>query len=411
MRQETGGHLVPLRIVPIWIFNIVARSPLHRCHSKPLAQEEGGRCRGALKVTISGNAGGCGTEEKYKNLSIRVGGVVVGRPQYAAMCGDTYGSNLVYPNTTLYYSSGRGERIHEQYPDPALFGASHSHSNSHLMTGVSSFDPRGIVTFDLPTQHPPYFGQSFTGTLYPGIAEAGYPFPISQQVPVQATFQPAGSHASAPSGGALPPGHSHAPPVHLGCSPAPSTCLPAPYNPRGAIFSVPPRGVDIQPQPVSVSIVGSVGHVQPSHSTTSMFRQNRTSAPPRKTPSHPSKPKPLVHCPVCGVPSKRRQERDRHLLSHLPCWIACSIGPCLWRGDRFDMFTKHLYDKHHTTGPDGHWRQLYNPRPFVDGLVKYSISIEYAKQLAIAKVKATALVIGKQEFSEDPWGRKGKDSQ
>ncbi|KAH9034140.1 hypothetical protein EDB84DRAFT_77225 [Lactarius hengduanensis] len=214
--------------------------------------------------------------------------------------------------------------------------------------------------------------------------------------------------SGAPTGDSMPTLSSCAPPVHLVYSPAPSTFLPPPYDPRRVMFSVPPRGVDIQPQPVSVSIIGPVGHVQPSHSTTSMLRQNRTPAAPRKTHSHPSKPKPLVHCPVCGVPSKRRQERDRHLLSHLPCWIACSFGLCLWRGDRFDMFTKHLFEEHQTTEPHGHGFQLYNTRPFVDGLVKGTISIEDAKQRAIAKVKAIASVIGEQEFLEDPWGRKGK---
>ncbi|KAH9034142.1 hypothetical protein EDB84DRAFT_1561537 [Lactarius hengduanensis] len=71
------------------------------------------------------------------------------------------------------------------------------------------------------------------------------------------------------------------------------------------------------------------------------------------------------------------------------------------------MFRKHLFEEHQTTEPDGHGRQLYDPRPLVNGLVMGTISIEDAKQLAIAKIEEMASVIGKPEFLEDPWGRKG----
>ncbi|KAH9069737.1 hypothetical protein EDB83DRAFT_397443 [Lactarius deliciosus] len=299
-------------------------------------------------------------------------------------------------------SSGSEQRIYEQRYSVSPYNI----PSSFPMTRVQSYESGEILTPDCLDQYPPQPERLFIGQFYPGSPGVKYHFPVPQPVPAQATFPPMGS--GAPSVDSMPPVFSPAPPVHIVYSPAPSAFLPAPYDPRRVMFSVPPRGVDIQPQPVSVSIIGPVGHAQPSHSTTSMLRRKRTPAAPRKTLSHPSEPKPRVHCPVCRVTSKRRQERDRHLLTHLPCWIACSIGSCLWRGDRIDMFTKHLFEKHQTTESHGHGYQLYDTQLFVDGLVKRTISIEDAKQLAIAKVEAIALVIGKPEFLEDPWGRKGK---
>ncbi len=160
-----------------------------------------------------------------------------------------------------------------------------------------------------------------------------------------------------------------------------------------------------QPQPVFVSSSGPTGHVQSSH-TIPVLRQNRTSAAPPN--AHPPSSKPLVPCPVCGVPSRRAQERNRHLLSHLPYWIACSFDTCTWRGDRLDTFTKHLYDEHQTIRLDEHGYWLYNPWPLVNGVVEGSISIEHAKQCAIAEVVNIASVIGKQELLGDPCGRKEK---
>ncbi len=161
-----------------------------------------------------------------------------------------------------------------------------------------------------------------------------------------------------------------------------------------------------QPQPVPVSGISPAGHVQPPY-TAPVLHQDRTFAAPPN--AHPPSSKPFL-CPVCGVGSRRPQERKRHLLSHLPCWIACSFRACPWRGDRSDTFAKHLYDEHQTIRLDDseHGYQLYNPWPLVEGVVEGSISIEDAKQRAIAEVEGMASVIGKQELLEDPWGRKGK---
>ncbi|KAI9437640.1 hypothetical protein H4582DRAFT_291481 [Lactarius indigo] len=271
---------------------------------------------------------------------------------------------------------------------------------------VQSYDPsRGILTSDYPNQYSPQPDQFFIGSFYPGNPEVGYHFPAPKPVPAQATFLSRGS--GAPSGDFMSLLSSCAPPLHLTHPSAPPASLP--YDPRRRIFSVPTGRVDIQPQSVSVSMIGPAGHVQ----TIPVRRRNRTSATLVNTHPRSSKPKSTVqwYCPVsgCGVSSGRPQERNRHLQSrHLPCWIACSSESCLWRGDRPNIFTKHWCDNHQTTEPDGQWHRLYDPRPLVDGVVNGTISIEDAMRIAIEKVEETALVIHKPEFLEDPSGRKGK---
>lgn len=76
-------------------------------------------------------------------------------------------------------------------------------------------------------------------------------------------------------------------------------------------------------------------------------------------------------------------------------------------GFRVDSFRRHSKREHQSSNtPDGY--ELYNPWPLVDKIVEGSISMEDAKQRAIANVEEKALMLGKQEVLEDPWGRKGK---
>ncbi|KAH9028871.1 hypothetical protein EDB85DRAFT_1576934 [Lactarius pseudohatsudake] len=318
------------------------------------------------------------------------------------MYSDTYDRDLVHHNRTFYYGPPQEVRDHGQYPSPVHFDA--YLPDSYPITVVSSLDPGGI--FGPRTQYLSHLEQPFVGTFPPGNPEFGPSFPISQQVLAQTTSQPIGS---APCGNPTPPGSFSARLLPPAYSSAPSPFLP--HDHQLVMFSVLPRRVDNQPQPVSASVIGPAGHVQ-SPRTTPMRRRNRLSASPANAHPRPSKPKPPVqwYCPVsgCGVPSGRPQERNRHLQSHLPCSIACSFGPCLWRGDRFDTFTKHLCHKHQTNEPDGHGYRLYDPRPLVDEIVKGSISIEDATQLAIEKVEEMALQIGKLEFLDDPSGPKRK---
>ena len=145
-----------------------------------------------------------------------------------------------------------------------------------------------------------------------------------------------------------------------------------------------------------------------------MFRPNIASvAPPTNAPAPESSRKPLL-CPVCNIGFSRTQERNRHLASHLPCWIACSFEACRWRGDRRDIFNKHLWDEHQTTTLAVRGYQLYDPKPLVQGIVKGSISIGDAEQRALGEVEKMALVlsklgVSKRDLLEDPTGRKGKE--
>ena len=158
-----------------------------------------------------------------------------------------------------------------------------------------------------------------------------------------------------------------------------------------------------QSQPVSVSYFSPAGHVQPPGTP--------VSSPAAKAPK--SSLKPLVPCPLCNVESARPQERNRHLLTHLPCWIACSFDACRWRGDRRDNLKKHFRDVHQTIMQDQDGYRLYDTKPLVDGIVKGSMSIEDAEQRAIKEIKEMAVVlsdlgVSKPDLMEDPSGRKEK---
>ncbi len=133
---------------------------------------------------------------------------------------------------------------------------------------------------------------------------------------------------------------------------------------------------------------------------------------PRRNDVYPHPPKPPVLCPVCRVPSRREQERKRHLLLHLPTWILCSVGPCSWRGDRLDIFKKHLFDEHQiqVTRSDGYLHKIYDPLPLVKGLIMGSTSIGDAANDAIKGITQTAQTLNKPELLKDPWGRKGKNA-
>ena len=150
--------------------------------------------------------------------------------------------------------------------------------------------------------------------------------------------------------------------------------------------------------------VSSTGHVHPSFLAPILHR-SKTSAASRRPPPQ----KPLVPCPVsvCNVVSKRPQERDRHVLRHLPRSIVCSSDGCTWTGYRLDTFRKHLCNDHQFTTPGsrhGYYR-LYDPSPLVDGIVDDSISLEDANERAIKEINAS---VHTHEWLEVSSGRKGK---
>ena len=121
-------------------------------------------------------------------------------------------------------------------------------------------------------------------------------------------------------------------------------------------------------------------------------------------------------CPASGCLSFcRRQERNRHLLIHLPQWIHCPYPGCSWRGGRLDLFRRH-WDRdsnHPSSSRDLDDRQFmtYDPRPLVGKVEKGSLSIRDAKNYAMLMVRKKASDVGKPELCENPWGRKGRSVQ
>lgn len=119
----------------------------------------------------------------------------------------------------------------------------------------------------------------------------------------------------------------------------------------------------------------------------------------------------LCPAPGCLQSFCRRQDRNRHLLTHLPHWIHCPHPGCPWRGDRLSLFRRH-WDRdndHPSSSRDLDDRQFrtYDPRPLVGKIEKGSLSIQDAKKYAILMVRKKALDIGQPELYENPWGRKG----
>jgi hypothetical protein len=115
-------------------------------------------------------------------------------------------------------------------------------------------------------------------------------------------------------------------------------------------------------------------------------------------------------CPLCPNLNSfgRQQDRDRHLLSHLPYWISCSCNGCSWRGYRLDAFKRHWYSEHKSISlvPDEDGSRLYNPKPLLKEIVQNPGSIRDAQTRAVSWVEEKAMELCKQELFADPWGHK-----
>ena len=112
-------------------------------------------------------------------------------------------------------------------------------------------------------------------------------------------------------------------------------------------------------------------------------------------------------CPICGRIFKRSQERNRHVRSFLPHWIYCpfSRSNCSYRCDRRDNLASHWRKKHADSGqvsPSQQQQyQIYNPDPLVASVVSGQMSMEEAKNSALAQVEMRAQELGKG----DAWAR------
>ncbi|KAF8264158.1 hypothetical protein EI94DRAFT_522680 [Lactarius quietus] len=276
-------------------------------------------------------------EPNIKNVYL-LGGVfvLIAPPIYATMNSPSRCDWGFSPKDSAFpSSSGRDSEEHmiygQYYPGFATPRDISQLPISHTTAIVPDFFrfPRGILALDPLIQHPPRpLEPPFTGSFSPpGTTIVGPPFPSHQAV-VRATSPTLAIGFCAPSGASIPPGSACAPPPHLQWSP--KSLYPYPYGPRPGMSTVTvPSGQFVtQPQLLSVSRFGPAGHVQPPG--TALVSRYSTAATPENV--HTSSLKPSVLCPICGNESRRSQERDRHMLSHLPCWIACSLDGCRWRG-------------------------------------------------------------------------------
>ena len=109
------------------------------------------------------------------------------------------------------------------------------------------------------------------------------------------------------------------------------------------------------------------------------------------------------------------QDRDRHLLTHLPHWLHCPAPDCSWRGNRVKSFENHWrrHDlfKHYTpngASPEREQFELFNPQEFVDRIKAGTITVRDAADRALELVRAKADQLQKPSLSANPWGYKLK---
>jgi len=121
------------------------------------------------------------------------------------------------------------------------------------------------------------------------------------------------------------------------------------------------------------------------------------------------------HCPVpdCLSSFRRSQERNRHLLTHLPHWIHCPAPGCSWRGDRLSAFRRHWKSGHPSSGQElGEGQcETYDPWPLIEKIVQGTLCIQAAKDIAMSKVKGKGIELDKWELCENPWGSKLKKTR
>lgn len=120
-------------------------------------------------------------------------------------------------------------------------------------------------------------------------------------------------------------------------------------------------------------------------------------------------------CPVqdCLSSFRRRQDRNRHVLAHLPYWIHCPYPGCSWRGDRPSVFNAHWSRNHPSSGQDPGEDQYktYDPLLLVGDIVEGTLSIQEAQNRALSMVEKKASELGMKELCENIWGRRGRRPQ
>ncbi|KAI9452219.1 hypothetical protein BJY52DRAFT_946770 [Lactarius psammicola] len=117
----------------------------------------------------------------------------------------------------------------------------------------------------------------------------------------------------------------------------------------------------------------------------------------------------ICQSPTCLTRFRRWQDRDRHLLSHLPHRIHCPLLDCQWRGNRVNVFVKHWETNHSgqpggTPGPSEFI--VYDTKVFVNLINNGIISVDVAGKCALDLVHMKANQLRKLSLSSNPWGHR-----
>ncbi|KAH8988105.1 hypothetical protein EDB92DRAFT_1817726 [Lactarius akahatsu] len=124
-----------------------------------------------------------------------------------------------------------------------------------------------------------------------------------------------------------------------------------------------------------------------------------------------------LKCTICTESFPRKQERNRHLLKHVPYFMHCPLPHCAWRGNRPGLFKKHwrqedhrAYHKHYGHSPSGSQIETYNPWAILDQIVNGAISPREGEGQAIFLVRMKAFELQKLNMWMDPGGRNKRRS-
>jgi hypothetical protein len=146
---------------------------------------------------------------------------------------------------------------------------------------------------------------------------------------------------------------------------------------------------------------------QPRCVTSPTTQDGYVHIPPNRKPPGRYWPCPV---PGCSSSSGRPQDRNRHILTHLPYWIHCPDPGCSWRGDRPSDFKRHRRRDHPSSSQElseGQYK-TYDPLPLVGKIVWGTLSIEDANKHALAMVRKKSSELGMKKICENPWGRRGR---
>ncbi|KAN0136067.1 hypothetical protein V8E53_006228 [Lactarius tabidus] len=106
-------------------------------------------------------------------------------------------------------------------------------------------------------------------------------------------------------------------------------------------------------------------------------------------------------CSACWQHNFARvQERDRHILTHLPHWIHCPFPDCFWTGYRTYVFRVHHLEHGRLSHgpypcPEREAFEIYDPRTLVNQIGAGTVTIDDAAAAALELVRVKAFQLRK----------------